>query len=231
MHGTTDGGFLLLPAESNEELSHVLGEGYSFVVVDPMVSLSQDIPVVTAAHWSGARMAMEHLISLGHERIGAVAGPRTWVATLDRLASFQSALLSAGLLYSEDYIREAGFTLESGYRAGLELLTINNPPTGIFAFNDNMAVGVMRAARELGLDIPDDLSVVGFDDLEIASVATPSLTTVRQPLEEMGRIATSLLWRLLDGRPLDATRIELSTRLVIRDSTGPAPATARVRSA
>jgi LacI family transcriptional regulator len=101
------------------------------------------------------------------------------------------------------------------------LFDLPDPPTAIFAFNDNVAVGVMSAARARGLSIPDDLSVVGFDDSELAEIVTPGLTTVRQPLAEMGRMAVSLLMRLLENQRVDALRIELATKLVVRESTGP----------
>ena len=106
--------------------------------------------------------------------------------------------------------------------AAAALLDLPDPPTAIFAFNDNVAVGVMRAARARGLSIPDDLSVVGFDDSELAEIVVPTLTTVRQPLAEMGRMAVSLLMRLLENQRVDALRIELATKLVVRESTGPA---------
>jgi LacI family transcriptional regulator len=101
------------------------------------------------------------------------------------------------------------------------LLDLPDPPTAIFAFNDNVAVGVMRTARARGLSIPDDLSVVGFDDSELAEIVVPGLTTVRQPLAEMGRMAVSLLMRLLENQRVDALRIELATKLVVRESTAP----------
>ena len=105
--------------------------------------------------------------------------------------------------------------------AAAALLDLPDPPTAIFAFNDNVAVGVMRAARARGLSIPDDLSVVGFDDSELAEIVVPALTTVRQPLAEMGRMAVSLLMRLLENQRVDALRIELATKLVVRESTAP----------
>ena len=105
------------------------------------------------------------------------------------------------------------------------LLDLPDPPTAIFAFNDNVAVGVMSAARARGLSIPDDLSVVGFDDSELAEIVTPGLTTVRQPLAEMGRMAVSLLMRLLENQRVDALRIELATKLVVRESTAPVSVT------
>ena len=166
-------------------------------------------------------MATEHLISLGHRRIGVITGHGSWCATVDRLAGYHSALMAAGLPIIPDYVRVADFWVEEGYRAALELLALPTRPTAIFAMSDAMAVGVQRAARERGLALPSDLSVVGFDDVQIASVATPALTTVSQPLEELGRHAVAMLYRQINGQPLDANRMELSTRLVVRASTAP----------
>jgi LacI family transcriptional regulator len=221
MHGTTDGAFLVLPAESSAELKHLRDEGYPFVVVDPMVPLDEDVPVVTAAHFAGARAAVDHLIGLGHERIAAITGVRDWLASRDRLTGYQSALFSAGLPVRREYVLEGAYTIDTGYKAAVRLLSLDEPPTAIFAFNDNMAVGALQAAREQGVRVPKHLSIVGFDDLEVAALSTPALTTVRQPLEEMGRIASSLLLRLIEEQPLDAGHIELSTRLVVRESTAP----------
>lgn len=231
IHGTTDAGFFLLPAESDAELLHLRRQGYPFVVVDPMVPLSDGIPVVMAAHWAGARAAVEHLITLGHQRIAAITGVPGWVATIDRFASFRSALMTAGLPLRPEYVRQGAFNVESGYGAARELLSLDPPPTAIVAFNDNMAVGALQAAQLLGLHVPDDLSIVGFDDIQLTELTKPTLTTVRQPLEEMGRVAAGLLWRLIEGQPLDATRLELSTRLVVRDSTAPPPAGRALKSA
>jgi len=219
MHGTTDGALLIVPSETPAELAALRRRAYPFVVVDPPDTLDEDIPVVCAAGWSGARTATEHLIALGHARIGAITGAQNQRASRDRMAGYQSALLAAGLPVAPALTVESDFSIEGGYRAALRLLARGAAPTAIFAFNDNMAVGALRAARERGLDVPGRLSVVGFDDLDIASLVTPELTTVRQPLQEIGRVAAGLLYRLLDGQPLDATRIELSTRLVVRAST------------
>jgi LacI family transcriptional regulator len=118
-------------------------------------------------------------------------------------------------------IVESSFGIEGGAIAAHRLLDEPDPPTAIFAFNDNTAIGALRVARERGLRVPDDLSVVGFDDSEQSAIVSPSLTTVRQPLAEMGRMAVSLLLRLLDNQRLEALHVELKTRLVIRESTGP----------
>ena len=118
-------------------------------------------------------------------------------------------------------IVEGNFEVSSGYAAGLRLLDLPTPPTAIFASNDNMAVGVLRAAHERGFVVPDQLSLVGFDDAVLAPNVNPSLTTVRQPLAELGRTAISLLMRMLDRQRVEALRVELATKLVVRESTAP----------
>jgi LacI family transcriptional regulator len=157
-------------------------------------------------------------IALGHRRIGIIIGPRHWSASADRLAGYHAAL-AAGLPIASDLAVEADFTIAGGERAAGHLLARPQPPTAIFALSDSMAIGVLRAARARGLTVPADLSVVGFDDAEPASLVTPALSTVRQPLQEMGRAAVGVLYRLIAGQPIDAPRLELSTRLVVRQST------------
>ena len=225
MHGTTDGAILMLPEESNAELRALQETGYPFVVVDPRVQLDQGIPAVSASNASGARAVVEHLLSLGHRRIGAILGPADWMATTERLNGYRSALAAAGVLAARDLVVESDFSIESGETAAAALLDLPERPTAIFGFNDNVAIGALRAAEARGLTVPDDLSVVGFDDSEQSGLVTPALTTVRQPLAEMGRMAVSLLLRLLDHQRVEAMNIELATRLVVRESTA-APVTA-----
>ena len=219
MRGTTDGAILVLPSESPDELKDLGRQGFPFVVVDAPMPLPDQIPVVSARHSAGARAATEHLLGLGHRRIGIVTGREGWVATEERLTGYQAALAAAGVLASGELVRTGNFEMTEGHEAARELLALDDPPTAIFACNDNMAVGVLRAAAEAGLRVPDDLSVVGFDDSELARVTTPALTTVRQPLEEMGRMAVSLLTRLIDGQRVETLGVELATRLVVRGST------------
>jgi LacI family transcriptional regulator len=223
-HGLTDGALVILPEESSEELERLLDAGYNFVVVDPRLRLNGRIPSVSAAHMSGADQAMRYLISLGHRRIGAITGPPGWVATEDRRRGYRAALAAANIPFDAALEVEADFEIPDGEAAARRLLGTSNPPTAVFAFNDNIAIGTMRAARELGLRVPEDLSIVGFDDVEHASIVTPRLTTVRQPLAEMGRTAVSLLVRLLEQQSVETLSIQLATRLVIRESTAPAPA-------
>ena len=218
--GDADGAILVLPEESAEELRALSEHGFPFVVVDPRTDVPDGIPVVRAAHSSGATQATRHLLSLGHRRIGVIAGPEGWVATQERLRGYHAALAGVGVLPDPSLERYANFRADGGRAAAAALLDLKQPPTAVFAFNDGMAVGVMREAAARGLRVPGDLSVVGFDDTLEATVTVPALTTVRQPLAELGRTAVSVLLRQLNDRHFEPLRIELETRLVPRDSTG-----------
>jgi LacI family transcriptional regulator len=218
----TDGAVLILPPEPGPVLADLRRGGYPFVVVDPRTALPPDIAAVSAAHLAGARMATEHLLQLGHTRIAAIAGPLNWIATDDRLLGYRAALAAAGRLAPEGLVRVGGEpTIAHGAAAARALLDLADPPTAIVAFNDKIAIGALEAAAERGLRVPGDLSVVGFDDLELSRVVVPRLTTVRQPLEEMARLGVELLLRLVDGGEIDTLHIELATELVRRASTAP----------
>jgi LacI family transcriptional regulator len=219
MQGTTDGAVLMLPEESNAELKVLHRKGYAFVIVDPRVALDEGIPAVSAANASGARAVTEHLLSLGHRRIGAITGPRAYLASSERLSGYEGALAAAGVLPDPGIILESTFDIEGGAKAASRLLDAAEPPTAIFAFNDNNAIGALRVARERGIRVPEELSIAGFDDSEMSAIVTPPLTTVRQPLAEMGRMAVSLLIRILENQRLEALHIELQTRLIVRAST------------
>jgi LacI family transcriptional regulator len=218
--GDADGAVLVLPEESADELRALREHGFPFVVVDPRTEVPDGIPVVRAAHSSGATQATAHLLSLGHRRIGVIAGPEGWVATQERLRGYHAALAGAGVLPDESLVRYSNFRIDGGREAAASLLDLPEPPTAVFAFNDSMAIGVMQEAAVRGLRVPGDCSVVGFDDTVEASVVVPALTTVRQPLAELGRTAVSVLLRQLNDRHFEPLRIELETRLVPRDSTG-----------
>ena len=223
LHGLTDGALIILPEESGEELERLQDNGYRFVVIDPLMPLAERIPSVSAAHTSGADQAMQHLLELGHRRIAHIAGPRGWVATEDRRRGYHAALAAAGILPDPALTVETTPEIAHGQDAAGHLLNLPDPPTAIFCFNDNNAIGAIQAARARGLRVPEDLSVVGFDDVEGATIVTPKLTTVRQPLAEMGRTGVSLLMRLLAGERFETLHVELATRLVVRESTAPPP--------
>ena len=207
MHGMADGALVVLPEESSEELERLLDSNYRFVVIDPRLPLDDRIPAVSAANTAGADQAVRHLTELGHRRIAAITGPRQWTATEERRRGYHAALASVGILPDLSLEIEADFEIAGGVRAAERLLDRADPPTAIFAFNDNLAIGTIKAARAHGLRVPEDLSVVGFDDSELASLISPELTTVRQPLEEMGRTAVNLLRRLLDGQRVETLHV------------------------
>jgi LacI family transcriptional regulator len=221
LHGATDGSLIILPQESSEELERHLDNGFRFVVIDPLMRLDERIPSVSAANTSGADQAMRHLLGLGHRRIAAIVGPSGWVASEDRRRGYHAALAAAGILPDPALEAESDFEISGGVKAAGAFLDLADPPTAIFAFSDNLAIGAIQAAQARGLRVPEDLSVVGFDDVEPATIVTPALTTVRQPLAEMGRTGVSLLNRLLERQRFETLHVELATRLVVRESTAP----------
>jgi LacI family transcriptional regulator len=220
------GAIVILPPEPSEQLVAMRRQRFPFVVVDPRTPTPPDIVAVSAAHFAGARKLTRHLVDLGHRRIGVVAGPRDWLASNDRLAGHASAMAEVGVLPSPQLIRSGHADADWGHEAARQLLDVTDAaerPTALVCFNDKAAVGAMAAVTERGLRIPYDVSVAGFDDIDLATATSPMLTTVRQPLQEMGRMAVTLLVRLLERHRLDALHVELATELVVRGSTGPAP--------
>lgn len=188
------------------------------VVVDPAGVPDLELPTVGATNWTGAVTATEHLLQHNHRRIGFVAGrPGLWCSRA-RLDGYRAGLDAAGIPFDAALVIAGDFDYASGFAAGAELLARPDRPSAIFAASDQMALGVYEAARQQGLRIPDDLSVIGFDDLPEAGWASPPLTTVRQPLSEMGSLAARTLVRLIRGEAVESPRIELSTRLVQRAS-------------
>ena len=219
----TDGAVLVMPEESPEELRALKRQGFPFVVVDPLHELDEDIPVISTANTSGAHQATTHLLELGHRRIGVVTGPAGVLASQRRLMGYHAALVAAGVIPDAALEVEGDFLAGGGAAGAERLLDLPEAPTAILAFNDSMAVGTLQAARARGLRVPEDLSVVGFDDTIEAEIAYPPLTTVRQPLKELGSMAVNLLSRLLAGQWSEPLHVELATRLVIRSSAA-APA-------
>ena len=176
-------------------------------------------PSVGATNWAGGLAATDHLLSLGHRRIGAITGPAGYLCSRARIDGYRSALDRLGAQFDPLLVRHGDFQHEGGFVRGGELLDLAEPPTAIFAGSDQQALGVYEAARQRGLRIPQDLSVVGFDDLPAARWVSPPLTTVRQPLADMGRVAAEMLGSLIDGVPLRGQRVELATELIVREST------------
>ncbi|TQJ34610.1 LacI family DNA-binding transcriptional regulator [Arthrobacter sp. SLBN-122] len=189
------------------------------VVIDPAGVPDLDVPTIGATNWTGAVSATEHLTGLGHQRIGFVAGvPGLWCSRA-RLDGYRAGLDAAGIAFDPALVVEGDFDYESGFRAGQTLLELASPPTAVFAASDQMALGVYEAVRKKGLRVPEDVSVLGFDDLPEARWASPPLTTVRQPLADMGKLAARTVLRMVHGEAVDSPRVELATRLVTREST------------
>lgn len=215
----TDGAVLVLPEQSSEELLDALSDGFPLVVIDPLAPLDARIPSVAAANASGAEQATQHLLELGHRRIAAITGPPGWAATEERRRGYRDALTTAGIPLAPALELEADFDFEPGAQAASALFELERPPSAIFAFSDMIAIGAMRAARARNISVPDELSIVGFDDSAYATVVHPALTTVRQPLAEMGGTAVDLLVRLMQGETVDTLHLEPFTRLVVRETT------------
>lgn len=190
-----------------------------FVIVDPAGDPSPDVPSVGSANWSGGLMATRHLIELGHRRIAAITGPEDMMCSLARVDGYRSAMNSAGLEIDPRWIRFGDFHTSGGEARAAELLRLDAAPTAIFAGSDLQALGAIAAARKAGLSVPEDVSIVGYDDIELARWISPQLTTVHQPLRKMGESATRLVLGMAEGREPDTLRMDLATRLVVRDST------------
>ncbi|MCK2218474.1 LacI family DNA-binding transcriptional regulator [Actinomadura sp. ATCC 31491] len=193
------------------------------VLLDPEDDPSPRVPSVGANNWNGGLMATRHLLGLGHRRIAAIAGPDRALPSRARLDGYRSALDLAGVPADPALIGRGDFLVAGGLAEAERLLRLPDPPTAIFTCNDGQAAGVYRAAYRLGLRIPDELSVVGFDDLPVVRWMNPPLTTVRQPLTDMAATATELLLGLARGELPARHRIELGTELIVRESTAPVP--------
>lgn len=195
--------------------------GVPLVVVDPAGSPALDVPTIGAANWSGGMAATGHLLSLGHRSIGLITGPPGLLCSRARFDGYRSALERAGLTVDESLVVPGDFHPESGLTGCDTLLDLPGPPTAVFAAGDRMALGAIEALRRRGLRVPQDMSLVGFDDLPEVRWSSPPLTTVRQPLADMGRLAVRTVLRLARGEQPDSPRVELSTELVVRSSTAP----------
>jgi LacI family xylobiose transport system transcriptional regulator len=190
-------------------------------MLDPTGSPAPDIPAVGSADWVGAYTATRHLLDLGHRDIAIITGPDDMMAATARLSGYRAALESAGVEPRPELVRRGEFHHRDGVEQGHALLSMERPPTAIFASADTHALGVYEAARALGVAIPAQLSVVGFDDLQIASWVSPGLTTVRVPIAEMAEQAAELALRLRDEDEPSISRIDMATTLIVRDSTAP----------
>jgi len=192
-----------------------------FVILDPTGEPHHDTPSVGATNWNGGLTATRHLLALGHTRIAVIGGPEDILCSRARLDGYRAAMDAAGVAIDPELVSHGRFQVEEGVDRTRILLRMPDPPTAIVTGNDLQALGVYQVARELRLHIPEDLSVVGFDDLPVARWVGPPLTTVRQPLVDMAETAAELVLALARGERPPQARVELSTELVVRESTAP----------
>lgn len=198
-----------------------------FVVVDTEGEPPAGVPTVGSNNWNGGLMATRHLLGLGHRRVAVVSGPDHMLCSRARIDGYRSAHEAAGVPIDHDLVRYGNFYVNAGYEQGMDLLSRPDRPTAIFAGSDMQALGVLRAARELHLRVPDDLSIVGYDNLPLTEWIGPALTTVDQPLRAMAETATDMVVALSRGEQPTSLQIDLATELVVRESTAPPPGLVR----
>lgn len=218
---TVDGFVNLQPVSDLEDLNRaLLDNGIATVRVSQRSC--DGLPWISVGDEEGAADMTEYLLDLGHRRIGFIIGHPDHGTSHDRLAGYRTALERHDIRFDPLLVEQGFFDYESGYSAALKLLHLQPRPTAIFASNDRMAMGVLTAAHQTGLEIPRELSVAGFDDSSIARFAWPQLTTVRQPIRRVAEVATRVLLAQLQGRLEQVSDHHLQADIVSRDSTGPA---------
>lgn len=216
-NGMVDGLLLFSPRANEDALSALNQRGVPHVIIDNRDRTSQH-STISVTNWQGAFEATNYLVSLGHRRIGFITGALDTDCSHERLSGYKAALDAAGLAVDAALVREGNFQRQPGYRCACELLSLHERPTAIFASNDVSAFGALEAIRDHGLRVPDDISLVGFDDIPPAAHLHPALTTVRQPLQRMGERAMEMLLRVIEGRQSAIVHAELPTELVVRRS-------------
>lgn len=202
---------------SDEDRGLLDSRDIPWVLVDPVDVPEPDVNTISVDNWTGGFRATQHLIEQGHTRIGAISGLKRTQSAIARFSGYLAALRQAGIDYDPAITRESDYRSEGGYRAACSLLDMTNPPTAIFSCNDLTAVNVYKAAGERGLSVPEDLSVVGFDDVYPAAYLNPPLTTVEQPFDAIAEAAIRMIMDIRAGRDTDR-HITLPTQLVVRGS-------------
>ncbi len=194
----------------------------------PLVVVDRDssdlaIDAVLTDNLGGGLLATRHLIGLGHTRIACLTGPSSVSPSAQRVNGYRQALLEAGLTYDENLVRRGDYLAATGWTNGRELLRMPDRPTAIFACNDMMAIGVLRAAAEVGLNVPSDLALVGFDDIELAAYSNPPLTTIAQDKQKIAEISVNMLVEKIGSQEINGRREFLQPTLVVRKSCGSQP--------
>jgi LacI family transcriptional regulator len=217
-----DGIIFVAAGLSTKHILTLQAEDMPLVVIDRDIA-GVDVDFVLTNHWQGGYLATAHLIALGHRRIGCIAGPAGLPPSVDRVAGYKRALLEHGIEPDEELVVGGEFDPPSGYRAVNHLLALPRPPTALFACNDLMAIGALGGAVERGNRVPADLSIIGFDNISLASFTNPPLTTIAQPTAQMGALAAQMLMERIRDKTLPPRRQVLSVSLVVRGSTASPP--------
>jgi LacI family repressor for deo operon, udp, cdd, tsx, nupC, and nupG len=212
-------GMILFSARMDPKTLVNLSEEYPIVLTTAYID-GLKVPTVSIDNISSSRNAVEHLIKLGHTRIAHISGPLEFNGSRDRYKGYQQALLQNDLKIDSMLVQEGDFTLESGYNLMLKFIAMEHPPTAVFTANDEMAMGVVKAAKDYGLKVPEDLAVVGFDNISFSAIFEPALTTVAQPLFKMGQVSMQLLLQQIQGVQVSKIQHILESELIIRDSCG-----------
>ena len=215
------GMIVVTSAFSAAQLNAFHRRGVATVVIDPFNPPPAEVVSVGATNWAGGKEATSHLLELGHRRIAYLGGPDGVECNQARLHGYLAAMRASGVAVNSSYIIPGSFSSEHGVDGLRALLRLEQRPTAIFAANDSIALGVLAEARRSGIRVPDDMSLVGFDGTSQAEASVPALTSVAQPLQEMGRAALRFILSQMRGEPLDSRRVELATHLVVRESTAP----------
>jgi len=223
--GFADGLILIVPRNEKAYLETLQQRKFPYVLIDYQ-GYNRHVPSIITTNRKGGYDATAYLIETGHRRIGFITGEMVYGCAPERLAGYQAALADHQLTFDPALVSEGNFLQPQGYQCARQLLSLPQPPTALVVSNDVMAFGAMEAARDVGRRIPADLSIIGFDDIPQAAHMHPPLSTVRQPLEEMGRSAVHLLFKYIADPLAEIERVELSTRLVVRESCQ-SPARAR----
>jgi LacI family transcriptional regulator len=219
-NGLSEGLLLIAPLDPTAYVDDLRARNYPYVLIDQADAIGYN-SVVEATNWQGAYDATRYLNGLGHTRIAFISGALAMRSAVDRLSGYQAALANCGIPAREEWIIEGDYQQQTGYESTKRLLQNEDPPpTAIFASNDLSAFGAMDAARECGFRIPDDISIIGFDDVPQSAIIYPKLTTIRQPLEQMGQTAAQMLLAQIENPSYTPQRVVLPTQLVIRDSCG-----------
>jgi len=221
-----DGLFIASSQMADDTIAELREEAFPFVLLNRATQNTEDLAVVVD-NYAASVAAVAHLATLGHRRVGHIAGPQNTTTGVDRREGYRASVLAHGLADDPELVVEAdAFSEEAGYRALGIMLAGSARPTAVFAANDLIAIGMLQRLRQIGTRVPGDVSIVGFNDIPLAGLLEPALTTVRVPQLDMGIAGAGLLIDRIEGRPIGAVRLTLPTELVIRASSAPPAALA-----